>query len=196
MKHRLVMLMSWGMVGLSCTGAIASPADLLKQPGSVIEIPNISLPQAIVSPTTDPANSSDIPGKETQTRRLEIQLSRHRVVMYEGEKMVKAYPIAIGRPGWETPKGKFKVLQKLRNPNWIHPLKKGVVIPGGDPENPLGRFWIGFWTNGKNWIGFHGTPNPESVGKPASHGCIRMYNKDIEDLFSKVDVGTPVTVVQ
>jgi lipoprotein-anchoring transpeptidase ErfK/SrfK len=109
--------------------------------------------------------------------------------------VVKSYPIAVGRPGWETPKGKFQVRQMFKNPVWVSPLEKGVTIPGGDPENPLGRFWIGFWTDGKNWIGFHGTPNPKSVGRAASHGCIRMYNKDIEDLFQRVSLGIEVRVV-
>jgi lipoprotein-anchoring transpeptidase ErfK/SrfK len=84
----------------------------------------------------------------------------------------------------------------VKNPTWINPLKKGISIPGGDPENPLGRFWIGFWTDGKNWIGFHGTPNQKSVGTAASHGCIRMYNKDVEELFKKVSLGTEVKVVK
>jgi lipoprotein-anchoring transpeptidase ErfK/SrfK len=127
--------------------------------------------------------------------RLEIRLRDRRVTLYQGETVVKSYPIAVGRPGWETPTGNFKVLQKIKNPTWIHPLKKGIEIPGGDPENPLGRRWIGFWTDGKNWIGFHGTPNPRSVGTAASHGCIRMFNKDIEELFQKVNVGTPVIVL-
>ena len=128
--------------------------------------------------------------------RLVIQLSKRRVTVYRGAAPVKTYAIAVGKPGWETPKGTYQVKQMFRNPTWIHPLKKGITIPGGDPENPLGRFWIGFWTDGKNWIGFHGTPNPGSVGTAASHGCIRMYNKDIEELFQKVSLGTEVKVVQ
>lgn len=128
--------------------------------------------------------------------RLEIKLSRRRVTVYRGSTPVKSYAIAVGKPGWETPKGTYKVQQMFRNPAWIHPLKKGITIPGGDPENPLGRYWIGFWTDGKNWIGFHGTPNPGSVGSAASHGCIRMYNKDIEELFQKVSLGTEVKVVK
>ncbi len=128
--------------------------------------------------------------------RLEIKLSQRRVTLYRGSKAVKSYPIAVGRPGWETPTGTYKVKQMFRNPTWLHPLKKGISIPGGDPENPLGRYWIGFWTDGKNWIGFHGTPNPKSVGTAASHGCIRMYNKDIEELFNKVSLGVEVTVVK
>ena len=130
-----------------------------------------------------------------QPTRLEISLSHRQVTVYKGTRQINKYPIAIGRRGWETPKGTFRVRQMFWNPAWIHPFT-GETIAGGDPENPLGHYWIGFWTNGKNWIGFHGTPNPESVGKPASHGCIRMYNKDIEKLFHQVNVGTPVTVVR
>lgn len=129
----------------------------------------------------------------TQPVRLEIRLSQRRVNVYQGEQKIKSYAIAVGRTGWETPVGSYKVKQMIRNPSWIHPLN-GETIQGGDPENPLGRFWIGFWTDGKNWIGFHGTPNPESVGTAASHGCIRMYNRDVEELFSKVSLGTEVVV--
>ncbi|MBE9212262.1 L,D-transpeptidase [Plectonema cf. radiosum LEGE 06105] len=72
----------------------------------------------------------------------------------------------------------------------------GKAITGGAPENPLGTHWIGFWTDGQNWVGFHGTPNPETVGKAVSHGCLRMYNRDIKELFQLVNLGTPVTVIQ
>lgn len=129
-----------------------------------------------------------------QPLRLEIQKSKRRVTLYQGNTKLKSYPIAVGKPGWETPKGTFKVRQMLRNPKWISP-KTGEAIPGGDPDNPLGKFWIGFWTDGKNWIGFHGTPNPETVGTAASHGCIRMYNKDVEELFAKVSLGIEVKVI-
>jgi len=130
----------------------------------------------------------------SQLPRLEIHLSRRQVTFYRGDTKVKNYWIAVGRKGWETPTGKFKVAQMFLDPPWAHPLKKGVVIAGGDPENPLGRYWIGFWTDGNNWIGFHGTPTPKSVGTAASHGCIRMYNKDIAELFPQITLGTSVTV--
>ncbi|MEB3118669.1 MAG: L,D-transpeptidase, partial [Limnothrix sp.] len=60
--------------------------------------------------------------------------------------------------------------------------------------NPLGVRWIGFWTNGDNSIGFHGTPNPELIGQAVSHGCVRMRNEDIVDLFDRVTEGMPVRV--
>jgi lipoprotein-anchoring transpeptidase ErfK/SrfK len=162
-------------------------AEEIPPPIEIISVPEPKIPNL---------EQPELPTEINLPLRLEIRLSRRQVLLYRGETVVKTYPIAVGRPGWETPTGSFKVMQKLKNPTWVHPLKPGVVIPGGDPENPLGRFWIGFWTDGKNWIGFHGTPTPKSVGRAASHGCIRMYNKDIEELFSQVNLGTVVTVVQ
>lgn len=130
-----------------------------------------------------------------QPLRIEIRLRERRATLYRGKTKLKSYPVAIGRSGWETPVGSFKVLQKIKSPMWIHPLT-GEKVPGGHPDNPLGNYWIGFWTDGKNWVGFHGTPNPESVGRAVSHGCVRMYNADVASLFSQVEVGTPVTVVK
>ncbi len=132
---------------------------------------------------------------QNKTTRLEVNLNRRRVFVYEGKNLIKSYPIAVGRRNWETPKGKFQVLQLLQRPKWINPMT-GKAIPGGAPGNPLGNYWIGFWTNGRNWVGFHGTPNPETVGKAVSHGCLRMYNRDIEELFQLVSLGTPVTVIE
>lgn len=130
----------------------------------------------------------------TQLTRLEISLSRRKVTLYRQNTPIKSYPVAVGRKGWETPKGNFQILEMRQNPKWINPLTD-EAIAGGDPENPLGRRWIGFWTNGKNWIGLHGTSTPSSIGKAVSHGCVRMHNKDIEELFFKVTPGTPVAVV-
>lgn len=124
---------------------------------------------------------------------LVIRLSDRRVYVYDHDKITTSFPIAIGRSGWETPTGKFQVIDKITNPAWEHPFTGEIAPPGVD--NPLGSRWIGFWTDGANYIGFHGTPNPESVGTPASHGCIRMYDKDVISLFEMVRVGTPVEVV-
>lgn len=148
------------------------------------------------TPQITPANvrKSNTP-PAVQLTRLEVDLSRRQVSLYRGNSRIKTYPIAVGRADWETPTGNFQVKQLLRNPKWIHPFT-GKAIAGGSPDNPLGKYWIGFWTDGKNWIGFHGTPNPETVGKAASHGCLRMHNHHIQELFSYVSMGTPVNVVK
>lgn len=125
---------------------------------------------------------------------VEISLNQHRATLYRGSSEIKKYPIAIGREGWETPLGDFHVFQMLRDPNWKHPLN-GKIFRAGHPQNALGHYWIGFWTDGDSAIGFHGTPHRKSVGKASSHGCIRMYERDVEELFSQLRLGTPVTVV-
>jgi lipoprotein-anchoring transpeptidase ErfK/SrfK len=130
--------------------------------------------------------------KPAEDVRLVIRLKDRRVYVYRQNDIQTSFPIAVGKAGWETPKGTFKVIQKIKNPIWEHPWT-GELVPSG-PDNPLGSRWIGFWTDGKNVIGFHGTPNEESVGRAASHGCVRMFDKDVQVLFEKVDVGTPVIV--
>lgn len=125
--------------------------------------------------------------------RLVIKLSERRVYIYQREQVKTSFPVAIGRDGWETPTGKYAVIQMQHDPTWQHPFTGELVPPGSN--NPLGVRWIGFWTDGTNYIGFHGTPNIESVGQPASHGCVRMYNQDVIQLFDMVKMGTTVEVV-
>jgi len=131
---------------------------------------------------------------EPETLRITIDLSDRRLTLYEGDTPLQTIPVAVGRDAYPTPTGEFQVIQMVRDPSWMNPFTQ-EVIDGGHPRNPLGRFWIGFWTDGTNWVGMHGTPNPETVGTAASHGCVRLYNEDIQALFSQVSMGTPVTVV-
>ena len=153
-------------------------------------VPPTELPQSNIpeSPSVGEANQY-LPEVEL---RLVIKLSERRVYLYQGEQEINSYPVAIGKAGWETPTGNFQVIQMLRNPAWEHPWTGKIVPPG--PDNPLGDRWIGFWTDGKNFIGFHGTPAEELVGQAVSHGCIRMKNNDVRALFEQVAVGTTVTV--
>lgn len=124
--------------------------------------------------------------------RLVLRISDRRVYVYRGDKVEVSYPVAVGKAGWETPTGSHEVIAMIENPSWENPFT-GDVIPAG-PDNPLGERWIGFWTDGRNFVGFHGTPNEGSVGRAASHGCVRMYNSDIRELFTVVAMGTPVVV--
>ncbi|MEA5469044.1 L,D-transpeptidase [Spirulina sp. 06S082] len=124
--------------------------------------------------------------------RLILRLGDRRVYYYEGEELIVSYPVAIGREGWETPRGNFEVFQKVVNPTWQHPFTGEIVPPSAN--NPLGVRWIGFWTDGENAIGFHGTPNEELIGQAVSHGCVRMRNTDVIALFEKVEMGTVVIV--
>jgi L,D-transpeptidase ErfK/SrfK len=152
--------------------------------------------QSVTIPQLPPLGSADdfLPKLDPLAfTHLVIRLSDRRVYVYDRDQVKTSFPVAIGRAGWETPTGSYHILQMLRNPAWQHPFTGEIMPPGVD--NPLGSRWIGFWTDGTNFIGFHGTPNAESVGTPASHGCIRMYDRDVTKLFEMVKIGTRVEVV-
>lgn len=133
-----------------------------------------------------------LPNQVASELRLVVRLRARRVYVYEAGTVVANYPIAVGKRGWETPIGEYQVFSKELNPTFKN-FKTGIVIPPG-ADNPLGVRWIGFWTDGKTQIGFHGTNQPELIGEAVSHGCIRMRNKDVVSLFNRVPIGTPVIV--
>lgn len=128
----------------------------------------------------------------TISSRLIVDLSDAKVYSYWGHKRIGSYPVAIGQKGWETPTGTFKVLKKIRDPVWVQPITEKHIPPG--PDNPLGDRWIGFWTDERHQIGFHGTNDEKLIGQAISHGCLRMRNQDIRALYDQVTLGTPVIV--
>jgi lipoprotein-anchoring transpeptidase ErfK/SrfK len=144
-------------------------------------------------PTTKPTVSATGKPAAEEVVSLVLKLKEKRVYVYRGDKLLKRYPVAIGKKGWETPTGEWQVMEKIKNPAWTS-FKTGEVFPAG-VENPLGSRWIGFWTDGQDVIGFHGTPNIKSIGTAASHGCVRMLNRDVKAMFRLVKVGTTVKVV-
>lgn len=131
-------------------------------------------------------------GTTISQRRVVVRLRSRKVFVYDGNAVIANYRIAVGKRGWETPKGEYRVFSKEVNPTFKNFRTGNVIKPG--PDNPLGVRWIGFWTDGKTQIGFHGTNQPELIGEAVSHGCIRMHNKDVVKLFEKVSIGTPVSV--
>jgi lipoprotein-anchoring transpeptidase ErfK/SrfK len=109
------------------------------------------------------------------------------------------YPVGVGRAGmaWH---GQAYVAKKLVRPSWGPPEdiwranpNLPAVIPGGSPRNPMGEAVLGL---DRGNYAIHGTNNPASIGRYVSHGCIRMYNRDIVDLYGRVPVGTPVYVLR
>jgi len=123
-----------------------------------------------------------------------IDLSTYTLDIFLQEQFVKSYKIAIGKPGRETPTGKWCVTnEKLIKPEWPD-SETGKVYPPHDPENPLGDRWIGIKglddnTKDKEGFALHGTIEPESIGTGASRGCIRLTNEDVVEVFNML---TPV----
>lgn len=121
-------------------------------------------------------------------RRIVVSIPDRKLAVLEGDRVVKIYATAVGAPASPSPTGSFTIVNQLEDPTWY---TKGRTVPPGK-SNPLGTRWMGL---SKKGYGIHGTNVPSSIGRNASHGCIRMRNKDVEELFTIVAVGDPVDLV-
>jgi L,D-transpeptidase ErfK/SrfK len=117
-------------------------------------------------------------------------------------RVVITHPVSVGRQDWKTPQGMTRIVAKTLNPAWYPPasIRKEhaadgdplpKMVPPG-PDNPLGRYALRL---GHDGYLIHGTNKPFGIGMRVTHGCLRLYPKDIEQLFGEVSVGTPVRIV-
>jgi len=120
---------------------------------------------------------------------IEVYTKSNKLILKNNGDPVKTYIVATGTHDG-TPLGNFKIVNKLKNPPWY---TAGTRVPANSPKNVLGTRWMGISEKG---YGIHGTIDPASIGKQSTEGCIRMYNKDVEELFDLVPVGTPVTIAK
>ncbi|MGJ7919082.1 L,D-transpeptidase family protein [Neobacillus sp. LXY-4] len=129
--------------------------------------PNVLYPgQPIVIPGFPPTN--------TMRYKIEVSVNNRWLRLLKDGVLQKQYPIAVGRILHNTPTGNFIIINKAPN-------------PGG----PFGTMWMSL---SKEHYGIHGTNDPSSIGKAVSKGCIRMYNRDVEELARIVPIGTPVQI--
>lgn len=126
---------------------------------------------------------------QERARRIVVSFPDRKLALVEGDHAIKVYDIAVGKPSTPSPAGEFQIVNHIPNPTWYGPGK--VVGPGAG--NPVGTRWMGLSAAG---YGIHGTNAPSSIGKAASHGCIRMRNRDVEELFELVGVGVTVELHQ
>ena len=133
-----------------------------------------------------------IPGRKIKVWKVPFSIlvdkSQNILILKAGEEVFKTYIVSTGTSN-STPVGTFKIVNKLPNPTWF---KAGTVVPPDSPENILGSRWMGFDLSG---YGIHGTTDPQSLGKQATQGCVRLSNSEVEELYIIVPVGTEVAVV-
>ncbi|MDA7026259.1 L,D-transpeptidase [Bacillus sp. CLL-7-23] len=119
-------------------------------------------------------NSDGLRDANTIPYKIVVSLRNKTLKLYESDRLIKTYLVAIGRTVKKTPQGEFIIVNRQAN-------------PGG----PFGAYWLGL---SKEGYGIHGTNNPSSIGKAVSKGCIRMYNRDVRELASIVPNSTPVII--
>jgi lipoprotein-anchoring transpeptidase ErfK/SrfK len=125
-----------------------------------------------------------------------VRLSDFRLDLYEGAALRAEYPVAVGQLRFPTPPGVYHIKSKAKNPAWNNPgsawaRDMPAYVPPG-PKNPLGTRALRL---DREALVIHGTPNPSSVGRRASHGCMRMYRADVEALYDVVATGAPVFII-
>ena len=129
---------------------------------------------------------------------LLVRIGENKLYLYEDGKITHEWPVAPGEAAYPTPQGIFEVTEKRYMPTWVNPSPDGwgASLPASIPPgigNPLGLRAL-------NWsapaIRFHGTTATYSLGYNASHGCVRMSNEDVIQLYDLVDVGTPIVSTQ
>jgi lipoprotein-anchoring transpeptidase ErfK/SrfK len=120
-------------------------------------------------------------------RLIVVSIHERKLVLMEDGAVKKVYRVAVGKASTPSPAGRFTIKERVSNPTYSHRGK--VVAPG--PKNPVGSRWMGLSVKG---YGIHGTNEPGSIGKAASHGCIRMSKADLEELFAQVEVGDAVEI--
>jgi lipoprotein-anchoring transpeptidase ErfK/SrfK len=124
---------------------------------------------------------------KTTARWILVSIPDRKLALFENGKVVRIYRVAVGKTSTPSPVGEFKIVSRVSNPVYYH---KGQVIAAGK-GNPVGTRWMGLSAKG---YGIHGTNQPNSIGKAASTGCIRMGKKDVEELFAIVDAGDTVQI--
>jgi len=134
-----------------------------------------------------PGSSENLPTPGKSNRLVLVSIPDRKLALLENGKIVKIYRVAVGAVISPSPSGEFEIVNRITNPTYYHPH---VVIPAG-ANSPIGTRWLGL---NKKGYGIHGTNEPRSVGRAASHGCIRMKNSDMEQFFRLVRVADRVEI--
>jgi lipoprotein-anchoring transpeptidase ErfK/SrfK len=152
---------------------------------------SVEAPTRVVQPKVTRADLAAKYPTLLVVNRATFQLSH-----YKDLELQKAYTVAIGAVGFDTPAGMYHIQNKAVNPAWSVPNSDwagslaGTVVPGGVPENPLKARWLGIYDG----AGIHGTDQTYSLGTAASHGCVRMAIPDVIELYDQVSVGAPIYI--
>ena len=136
---------------------------------------------------TAPAFAQQAQPVERASRVVLVSIPDRKLAVLEGSNVIATFPVAVGAVKSPSPTGEFQIVVRVANPTYYH---SGTVIPSG-ADNPVGTRWVGLDRKG---YGIHGTNAPRSIGRAASHGCIRLRNHDMEKLYTMLRVGDTVQI--
>jgi lipoprotein-anchoring transpeptidase ErfK/SrfK len=175
----------------------------MRKPSAAVEAPAVKMPTVPQAPTSPSHSQKTAHAKvaaqaqaavatqgqaDVHSRRIVVSLEDRRLALVEDGQMKQVYRVAVGKDSTPSPVGTFTIVKRVENPTYYH---DGKTVPPG-PGNPVGTRWMGL---SKAGYGIHGTNAPRSIGRAASHGCIRMARPDLENLFAEVHTGDTVEIV-
>ena len=177
------------------TGIKVERAELGQRIEQALSVPGVDrVVQAPTSVIQPKVTRADLAAKYPTL--LVVDRGSFQLSFYKRLDLQKAYTVAIGALGFDTPAGMYHIQNKAVNPAWSVPNSDwagslaGTVVPGGVPENPLKARWLGIYDG----AGIHGTDQTYSLGTAASHGCVRMAIPDVIELYDQVPVGAPIYI--
>ena len=132
-------------------------------------------------------SQTSVNDKVRSVRLVIVSVPDRQLAVLENGSVLATFRVAVGAKETPSPTGHFQIINRISNPTYYHP---GTVI-SGSKNNPIGTRWVGL---SKKGYGIHGTNAPRSVGRAASHGCIRLRNRDMEQLFAMLRVGDAVEI--
>jgi lipoprotein-anchoring transpeptidase ErfK/SrfK len=153
--------------------------------GAVLAMTTVGSALQVSFPVQPGADAPEL--AKATVRWVLVSIPDRKLALFENGRVVRIYPVAVGKISTPSPVGEFKIVNRVTNPTYYH---KGQIIAAGK-GNPVGTRWMGLSAKG---YGIHGTNQPNSIGKAASTGCIRMSRKDLEAIFTIVDVGDTVQI--
>ena len=130
---------------------------------------------------------NSVPATNERDRVVLVSLVDRKLAVIDNGVVITTFEVAVGAKVSPSPTGEFKIVSRVSNPTYYH---RGTVIPTGK-DNPVGTRWIGLDLKG---YGIHGTNAPRSIGRAASHGCIRLRNLEMERLFTMLRIGDVVQI--
>jgi lipoprotein-anchoring transpeptidase ErfK/SrfK len=137
--------------------------------------------------TRSEAQAVESSSRDRIRRVVLVSIPDRKLAVLEQGNVIATFPVAVGAAVSPSPTGEFQIVSRVANPTYYHP---GTVIPTGK-DNPIGTRWLGLSRKG---YGIHGTNAPRSIGRAASHGCIRLRNRDMERLYPMLQVGDVVQI--
>jgi lipoprotein-anchoring transpeptidase ErfK/SrfK len=142
---------------------------------------------ALASAIPATAQSADATADDQTERVVLVSLVDRKLAVIQDGVVIATFQVAVGADVSPSPTGEFRIVSRVQNPTYYRP---GTIIPAGK-DNPVGTRWMGLSRKG---LGIHGTNAPNSIGRAASHGCIRLRNRDVEQLFTMLRIGDVVQI--